>query len=366
MITSTYDPALPLARLTVERQLIALPQPGWTYAHHPHLGRLGQQLIAIWSSGRRDEDAPGQRVLFSTTGADRQWSPPQVLADIAQVADGDDELVLTACGLHAHAGQITAYVGCYRAATEGRPISGSRLLALTSTDLQTWTPLQDLGVPVIPNHGPQAIAGGRLLITGNVAFPYTDDPTGLSGWRMSGIYPADKLGMCDDPGIFWRVREWMDYPVALCEGALLQTDDGVVRMLLRSTGHAFAGRLWATASTDRGLTWSRPIETGLTDCDTKFHLGRLADGRFYYVGCPNPAEREVRSTLVLSMSEDGRHFAEHALIADTAWAQAVAGCSKHGDYGYPHTLVDGDDLLVIVSRQKEAIEVLRILGINRR
>lgn len=361
MITGTYDPAHAIPRLPLTRQMIARPASGWTYAHHAHLGRLGKTLVAIWSSGRRDEDAPGQRVLCSTSLDGRSWTEPRVLADV--ITDGTrdgEELVLTACGLHTHAGRLVAYVGCYRAAADNRPISESRLFAMTTTDLVTWTPLQDLHLPVIPNHGPQALRSGRLVIAGNVAFPYTDDPAGLSGWQMTGIYPADRTDMRDDPGIFWRVREWVGYPVALCEGAFMQTNDGVVRMLLRSTGHAFAGRLWASESRDDGATWSYPVETGVTDCDTKFHLGRLPDGRFYYVGCPDPAHREVRSALVLSLSRDGRHFDQHVMIADEPYQRSAEGRYKHGEYGYPHTLIDGDALLVIISRQKEAIELLRI------
>jgi hypothetical protein len=34
-------------------------------------------------------------------------------------------------------------------------------------------------VPVNPNHGPQATASGRLIICGNISFPYTDDPAWL-------------------------------------------------------------------------------------------------------------------------------------------------------------------------------------------
>ncbi len=38
----------------------------------------------------------------------------------------------------------------------------------------------------------------------------------------------------------------------------------------------------------------------------------------------------------------------------------LAGRHKHGEYGYPHTLIHGGRLHVIVSRQKEAVEVLRV------
>ncbi len=37
-----------------------------------------------------------------------------------------------------------------------------------------------------------------------------------------------------------------------------------------------------------------------------------------------------------------------------------AGTHKGGEYGYPHTLIHDQNFYVIVSRQKEAIQVLRL------
>ena len=82
-------------------------------------------------------------------------------------------------------------------------------------------------MPICPNHGPQATASGRLIIAGNTAFPYTDDPAGLSGWKMTGVYPAALEPFQDNPATFWAVARRMRWP-NLCEGALYQTDDGVV------------------------------------------------------------------------------------------------------------------------------------------
>ncbi len=354
MMHSTFDPAAPRTMLPTERQVIWQPGAGWTYAHHAHLTYFAGRLIAIWSNGRRDEDAPGQRVMISSSADSTTWSPAVPLLDVL-CDDAGCELVLTAGGLHHHAGHLVAYVGSY---ADG--VVDPHLFALTSSDGVTWSAVRDLHLPVIPNHGPQRLQSGRLVIAGNISFPFTDDPYGLSGWTMSGIYPAGRAGIHDDPGIFWRVREWQDWPVALCEAAVLQTDDGTVHALLRSTGHGFMGRLWSTASRDNGATWSAPRESGFSDCDTKFHLGRLPDGRFYYVGCPDPREQHVRSTLVLSLSRDGAVFDQHAIIADEPWIMTTPGRSKHGDYGYPHTVIHDHHLYVIISRQKEAIEVIRI------
>ncbi len=117
----------------------------------------------------------------------------------------------------------------------------------------------------------------------------------------------------------------MGWPAGLCEGSFYQTDDGVLHMLLRTTGPGYAGKLWVTESRDDGTTWSSPVETGFTDNNTKFHFGRLPDGRFYYVGCPDPEPRGARNPLVLSLSEDGVRFDRHFILADEEYVQRRPG-----------------------------------------
>ena len=353
------------ARLPVERAWLYRPETEWTYSHHPHLASFGGRLFAIWSNGRRDEDAPGQRVLLSTSEDFHTWSPPTPLLDAQPGMHG--ELVLTAAGFHQHAGRLIAYVGSY----EYRPEcldrgqrqpgdsghTGTTLLAMSTADGARWTGPVDLHLPIVPNHGPQRTASGRLIISGNISFPFTDDPSGLAGWRMAGIYPAGMAdGIVDDSESFWRVQAAMGWPAGLCEGSFFQTDDGVLHMLLRSQTE----RLWLTESRDDGATWSAPAPSGFSDNATKFHFGRLPDGRFFYVGCPDPEPRWRRSPLVVSLSSDGARFDRHGILADTPYARRADGMHKGGEYGYPHTLVHAGALHVIVSRQKEGVEALRV------
>jgi hypothetical protein len=218
--------------------------------------------------------------------------------------------------------------------------------------------VREVGVPVNPNHGPQRTASGRLIIAGNISFPYTDDPGGLVGWHMTGIYPPKMAATIkDDPAAFWEVAKRQGWNAALCEGSFYQTDDGVLHMPLRSTGKQFRHRLWLTESRDNGATWSTPVETDFSDTDAKFHFGRLPDGRFYYVGNPIGAGR---TPLVLSLSRDAVTFDEHFILGDTHYEQRRRGRWKGGEYGYPHSLIRDGCLYVIVSRQKEAVEVLRV------
>jgi hypothetical protein len=367
-ITNRGYHAAHAASLPVERAWVYRPQTAWFYSHHAHLAWFNGRYHAIWSNGRHDEDAPGQRVLIASSEDSLNWTEPVPLID--SLSGQHSERVLTAAGFHQHAGQFVAYAGSYEYCPECLDENGHRrpadsghanttLLAVTSRDGSAWSDPIDLRLPIVPNHGPQCTASGRLILSGNISFPYTDDPGGLHQWRMTGIYPdAMAETIVDDSESFRQVQAVAGWSSSLCEGAFFQANDGILHMLLRTK----TGRLWVTESADDGATWSAPQSTEFTDNGTKFHFGRMPGGRFYYVGCPDPEPRGKRSPLVLSLSADGVRFDRHFILADdsTPYAQVAPGMHKVGDYGYPHTLVHDGCLHIIVSRRKEAVEVLRV------
>jgi len=337
----------------VESVLLYQPQKEWTYSHHPSITFYRDRFFAIWSNGRQNEDDCGQRVLLSTSADFRHWTKPRPIAEPCLDGNGK-ERVLTAAGFHLYDGMLVAYFGDYEVDK-----NNTRLCAVTTTDGANWSAVREIGIPVNPNHGPQRIASGRLIISGNISFPFTDNPSGLSGWKMIGIYPESMNGYIkDDPSSFWKVAKKQGWQAALCEGSFFQTDDRVLHMLLRNAGEKNAYRLWITESHDEGLTWSVPSETNFSDTNAKFHFGRLPEGRFYYVG--NPIG-EGRTPLVLSLSDDGVRFDQHYILGDTHYEMHNPGRSKGGEYGYPHTMIHDTFLYVIVSRQKEGIEVLRVV-----
>ena len=339
-------------RPKVESVLIYQPETEWTYSHHPSLVFFKGRFYAIWSNGRQDEDATDQRVLLATSADFLHWTTPHPLVDSVKDDQGV-ERVLTAAGFHQHGGTLVAYFGNY-----GPHKETTHLQAVTTTDGEHWSAVREMGVPVNPNHGPQRTASGRLIICGNISFPYTDDPAGLTGWQMTGLYPrAMAATIKDDPASFREVARVQGWSAALCEGSFYQTDDQVLHMLLRNTARGSASRLWLTESQDDGATWSTPVETEFSDTNAKFHFGRLPDGRYYYVGNPVGAGR---TPLALSLGRDGVHFNQHLILGDAHYAQRRPGGAKGGEYGYPHSIVHDGHLCVIVSRQKEAVEVLRV------
>jgi len=353
VITDGKRIALPnLQRPAVEVARLYEPVSEWTYSHHAHITWFAGRFHAIWSNGEHGEDLPRQRVLWCSSANFTDWTQPTVLMTPSVGPDGGDR-VLTAAGFHQYQGSLVAYASDY-----GPQKETTKLLARTTTDGEHWTEPRDLGVPICPNHGPQATASGRLIIAGNIAFPYSDDPTGLGRWTMTGIYPASMADTKDDPAAFWPVWKRQGWPSAMCEGSFYQTDDRVLHMLLRSTGEQRSLWCWLTESHDDGLTWSAPTETRFSNIDAKFHLGRLPDGRFYWVGNPLWGNR---FPLVLSTSADGADFDRHYAIGETHYRmQDTTGRWKGGEYGYPHTLLHDGRLYTIVSRQKEGVEVLRV------
>lgn len=349
-VRNNYQTAAGVPHLHIERSIIYSPAHQWLYNHHPAIAHFKDKFIAIWSNGLIDEDSPGQRVVYSVSSDFRHWSAPAVLASPKKVKD--TLTVLTAAGLYQHKGVLVAYYGEY---TKHR--TNTQLWAKTSTDGIHWSDAIAMHIPLIPNHGPQPTKSGRLIISGNFLFPYTDDPYGISGWQISSFYP-DSLYTQDNSATFYAPAAKLGFP-PLCEGSFFQTDDGVLHMLLRVTGKGWKGRLWLTESADDGKNWSRPAETAFSDNDSKFHFGRLPDKRFYYVGIPDTLHHYDRSPLVLSLSKNGELFDKNFIIADEPYQLKKAGLWKSGQYGYPHSMIYNNYLYVIISRQKESIEVIR-------
>lgn len=336
------------------------------FCHHPALGVFQGKLFAMWSNGREGEDEIGQRVLYAVSADGKSWSSPKVLCEAFYGIRGIN--TLTAAGFHAHDGVLNAYVGAYEYAcrerltdSHGFSRTGSqcvetRLYALTSTDGETFSPPRDLGMPLCPNYGPGRLRDGRLLMTGNWAHAYTDDPAGLEGWTLRGFCSDPSLleePVRDDPGYFWKVSGAMGLANALCEGAFLE-EDGRIHMLHRSYGPV----LYESDSTDGGETWSVPEPTEIPNGNSKFWLGRLPDGRCVYIG--NPGPQTSRCPLVLSLADGDLVFDTHCLIESQPISRKFPGIYKGGMYGYPHAVIYGDGLYVIYSVWKEDIRIARI------
>lgn len=346
-------PVSQMPHLSIQRVFIYTPATEWTYSHHASITHFKDLWVATWSNGHVNEDNPGQRVLYTTSRDFFHWTPPQVLAAPGMSPTGTEN-ILTAAGFHQFGDTLVAYYGEYDVNRKH-----THLWAKTSTDGHTWGPALDMHMPVNPNLGPAKIASGRLIISGNYTLPYTDDPTGLRGWKMSSFYPADSAFQLEDnPATFGTAARKLKLP-ALCETSFFQTDDQVLHAMFRVTGRPLTGFLYEAESDDNGEHWTRPVLTSFTNKDSKFDFGRLPDGRFFYVGNSDTARTADRNPLVISTSTNGVDFNKSYIIADKVYQMKKPGKSKGGQYGYPTTVIYRGKVYVIVSREKEAVEVIR-------
>lgn len=213
-ISNNYHTNKNIQHLHIERSMIYVPDTSWFYNHHASITFFENKFVAIWSDGMKDEDKPGQRVVFATSTDFFHWNKPQILAT-PSLYKNDTLNVLTAAGFYQFNDTLVAYFGEYSPYK-----TNTHLWAKTSTDAEHWSDAIDMHVPVNPNHGPQKINSGRLIISGNFTFPYTDDYRGLSGWKMSSFY-ADSLYKEDNPATFYKPAEKNNLP-PLCEGSFSQ------------------------------------------------------------------------------------------------------------------------------------------------
>lgn len=343
------------------------------YSHHAHLTSLGDRLLATWSLGRMHEDGPGQRMVMATSDdLGETWSAPSVVVPAARGEHADT--CVTNGGLHVHGSTLVGFYSSYdhtREALIKFAESGVhenwRVSAQTARDVhagavvsadggQTWTSADGARIPgLIINLAPTRLASGRLYVTGHLLHAYTDDPSGLSGWKIAPL-PGLPAGFYERAAGHRPVAaDWRH--LGVCEGAIQEIPGRPLRLILRSN----RGFLACSESQDDGASWSAPVLTQFSDCGSRFQFGRLPDGRHFALSCPDnraPRAGLRRTPLVLALSDDGDVFDRHYILGDEPDRPLnFPGAYKHGRYGYPYLHVLGDRVLVIDSVAKEEIEL---------
>ena len=337
----------------------------YTYSHHPSITFFRGKFLVIWSNGKVNEDDCGQRVMIAESDDGLHWEHlrPAVTPEML----GDPLKVLTPGGFHVDGDRLCLYYGSYnykstsvrngtRASPDDAGHENTQLGVICTSDLRQWTPPRNLGIAIVPNHGPQKTSSGRLILSGNIMFPYTDQKNGIDGFRLSGIYgdAFDGKEPVDDSESLRQVRNLLHRePNLICESSFFETDDHVLHMMHRTNSEV----LWCSESYDNGETWIGPHPTAYSDDGSRFHFGRLPDGRFY--GVSNTQLYGGRNPLDLCLSEDGENFRTRYILRNEPYVRRFEGMHKGGLYGYPHTLVHDGYMYVVYSKQKEVIEVTR-------
>ncbi len=353
---------------------------GKAYNHHHQILSHQGKLYASWSNGVLHEDNPGQRMMLAVSGDDgKTWSAEREIS----APPPEKSSTYTAMGIHSHQDRLIAYYGHFSynpiafdasGVVLSKPILDNRgsgkvwVRKNTFCDARisrdggtTWDkPVRVLN-KFVPNLRPFPLRNGRLLMTGNVTFPYTDDPAGIRGWKMVGL-PRLPKWMEDNPEGFLKACTYRNDPRDYCEGSFFQTDDGKIHMMMRTLPigrEKHNGLLAVSESADNGRTWSEPVLTSYSDCSCRFHFGRLPDGRFFGLSCPNP--KGARTPMVLATSKDGVVFDRHYILGDAAASKPrMQGHAKGGAYGYPTCDIANGNMYIVFSRAKEDIYFTKV------
>ncbi|MCK7596309.1 exo-alpha-sialidase [Microbulbifer sp. CAU 1566] len=302
-------------------------------------------LYLQWQSSQRDEDAVDTRVLYASSSDGLHWSAPKVLAPAREGA------VVTSGGWWAQGDELYAFINVWpnNLAPRGgytevftrqngehwgeaaRPkfASGEPLDGVIEQDFHTYC-----GRLVTALHRQPGL---------QVAPLYTDDPSGLSGWKLGqfeNLSVKDGVSRELEPSNFMR-------------------RDGTLVMVFRDQQSSF--RVLAAASKDCGETWSRAQATNMPDSRAKQSAGNLPDGTAYIVN--NPSGSKTREPLTVTLSDDGATFDRAYLLragGEQLEGPRYEGLYKRKGFSYPKSFVWREHLYVAYGENKENIVVTRV------
>ena len=339
-------------QMRVERARIYTPSDDedWYYSHHPFVTGFDGKLYAFYSSGRRNEDDCGQRIMMAISENFTDW---QVSVLVDSIQGTASELVCYCKGCYVYEGKLRVFYQSYeydpatlRQNSDGTPLRPleehavrlqNGVFYVETADGVNWSEPVSMGTVYGGNLNPESLADGRLLWAGYGSLSWSDDPSAIGDWtNIRLVRNAD-----------------VPVPRTVTESGFYQTADGVIYLLSRTNDQY----LYASASFDNGATWTDMYPTAFPDTSNKFQFGTLPDGRYYFIG----GISRSRSEIILMTSDDGLNFNRWYRLADEPYTQLDPdGMYKNGTYGYMTTDFDSDYLYVIYSLGKESLEILRV------
>lgn len=320
----------------------------WYYTHHPFITRFKGRFYVFYSSGRRNEDDCGQRIMMAVSDDFAAWSISPL---VDSIMGEHSERVLYCKGCYVHEGVLTVYYHGYEYLPEliRKNADGSALRPLaenhrsmnectyriSTEDGVHWSAAVDMGFVLGGNIKPVRY-GDTLLWAGYGSLAYSKAVDGRGDWQSIRLHLESNT----------------ERPRAITESGLYRTREGVFVLMSRTNG----GTQLAAASLDGGMTWTDMYRSDYPDYCAKFEYGELSDGRCYFLGNDSVA----RAELVLCTSDNGIDFNRWYLLGNTPYEQMREGMYKGGDYGYPTSFFDGEYMYIVYSLDKEGLEAMRI------
>lgn len=321
------------------------------YNHHSYITFFKGAFFTIWSNGKKDEDAPGQRVYGSrSTDGGKTWTrftivfPP---ADhVAPASDaGPKRRILTADGFAVvnntlYAVAAVTHPGQHGMGRVARSLGPGGFLGPIFW-LRRHPPMPITGFPAYPTEG-----DARFTEIANEINRYLADPMHLPTWdfwhKSTRRLALDGHLLCE-PTYAWRLP------------------GGDLARIWRDLGGSH--REYISYRLVHGRHWSYPEKTNWPDANSRSSAGNLPNGTAYVVNNPRPGNVNgfsARDPLVISLANSGVIFKRAAIIRVSGPPRRFAGRWKNRGFQYPSSVVVGKNLWVMYSVNKEDVQVSKI------
>ena len=308
--------------------VISREDPQWKFRLHSYLTHFDGRYWCMWSHGPVIEDRARQHVRYSTSPDGLRWSEPKILVGPPKEGYG-----YIARGLWIRDSELLALASLFEA--PGYHGGDLELVAFRwNQERGGWESAGRVWNNALNNFPPKRLPTGEWMMTRRASDRSVSLLTGgikaINNWRVS------------QPSSFQRSdgnRPEEPYWWILPDGDLvaLFRDQGGSKRLLRSF------------STDNARTWTSRVRTNFPDAMSKFNALRTSRGYYVLVSNPNPRGRRP---LCLSVSGDGLIF--------TRMARLPIPSQPGETVQYPHIIERDGYLLVVFSRNKTAIEVVKV------
>ncbi len=309
---------------------------------HSYVAVYRGKLWAIWSSSRVGEEDPDQLIRYASSTDGHLWSEAKILVDDPDGPSQPKRWI--ARGLYLEGGRLMALAAlidraAYRERGSGDVWGHLKLMRFVWKG-EAWSP-QGVFADDCMNNFPPIKLGGSFVMPcrdhGMNMFVALATHPGPRAWKRIPLQAEPPFHRMDEPTLY-------------------STADGVAHLVIRDGTRS--GFLLRSVSTDRGLTWSRPVRTNYPDATSKNFVGRLSSGTYFLINNPHPRQRDP---LAISTSPDGWTFSHPMAIRKGLPERRFPGRAKgSGTAQYPHAVEHKGSLWVIYSTNKEDIEITEI------
>lgn len=322
------------------------------YNHYACLIYYKGKFYAMWGNHRYGEDAPGQRVLYSTSETWGEWTDPQEMFAAPESVKPRGET--------------------------GRHFKPDR-----------WAIIDDILYAIAYVHGAGVYPIARSVDEDGVL----GDPFILTSLPSNGKLPEYMEGVVDPntpsqigvrlyqwyrendqiswwAGADWGVQRTSVDGQSLIESFIYRAKDGGLVLMLRDWGHnnnpVHNNRMYVSFNNGEG-GWTRPHPSDIPDSPSRAQGITLEDGTVLLIGNQNVNRFDQalyldRDPMTVSVSEDGYTFDRvYALRTGSPTGHRFSGISgRNPGYAYSSSIVHEGVLYTLYSTGKEDMEITRV------